>query len=120
MRRILVIALSLTALVALVSCGNASNLAADFPCDYNAQVDEFTTGDYDSMLGDVIDATYPDWYANSFTAFMGEGDYRSEWGRLILARNGFSKESQIEPGSTIKIPARCEDLGGDAKSQSSD
>ncbi|QQS26733.1 hypothetical protein IPM44_03365 [bacterium] len=116
MRKILVIALSLTIFVALAGCGNAANMTADFPCDYSAQVDEFTTGDYDPMLGDVIDATYPDWYASSLTAFMGEGDYRSEWGRLILARNGLSKESQIEPGSSIKIPARCEDLGGEDKS----
>lgn len=106
--------------VALAGCSNASNMAADFPCDYPARVDEFTTGETLPFLGDIVDATYPTWYVSDWSSTAGEDEYISEWRRLILARNGFSEESQIEPGSTIKIPARCEDLGGDAKPQSSD
>lgn len=120
MRKILVIALSLFTLATLVGCSNAANMAADFPCDYTAQVDEFTTGETLPFLGDIVDATYPEWYVSDWSSTAGQGEYISEWGRLILARNGFSEESQIEPGSTIKIPARCEDLGGDTKPQSSD
>lgn len=119
MRKILVIALSLSTLVGLAACSNAANMANDFPCDYTARIDEFTTGESLPFLGDIVDATYPSWYMDDWS--IGNSDeYREEWSRLILARNGFSQASQIEPDSTIKIPARCEDLGGDANSQSSD
>ena len=120
MRKILVIALSLTTLVGLAACSNAANMATDFPCDYSAQVDEFTTGETLPYLSDVIDATYPYWYIDDWSASSDQGEFKAEWGRLILARNGFSSDNQIEPGSTIKIPARCADLGDDATPQSSD
>lgn len=109
MRKILVITLFLSTLVVFAGCSNAANMAADFPCDYSARVDEFTTGGGDPVLDDVVDATFPTWYPGTWSD--GDGIYRQEWSRLILARNGFSEASQIEPDSTIKIPARCEDLG---------
>ncbi len=117
--RTVIAVMMITTTLALVGCSNAANMAADFPCDYTAQVDEFTTGETLPFLGDIVDATFPEWYMDDWS--IGNSDeYRTEWSRLILARNGFSEASQVEPDSTIKIPARCEDLGGSAKPQSSD
>ena len=107
MRQIVTILfLSIIALGVSGCGGSPAEMAKDFGCNYEVKY-ERESGIIDD-LGKIVGDTYPNWY----TSFWGAqpDEYRSEWSRLILARNGLSSAEQVRSGGVYMIPARCSDL----------